>query len=301
MSDGGPEELRTYRGNCHCAAYVFEVRLPEVKEGYECNCSLCHKRGGIMLPVHGDVVFVRGSADTLSTYSFGNRRFKHQSCATCGSYLFCIGALNHPQDGTKPPPVWVNLRVIQNLDIWGLSIRINDGASVPPAYTPPEFKGPEPPANVEGGKIYTGSCHCGAVTLAVKVKPLDSTYQGSTFQEKVVECDCSICIRNAYCWIYPKKPQVSIVGAENLSYYAFGARVWQKSFCRTCGVPVHHHIEDYSEAQLAAMPEEIRAWAGPRRNWSPVNLRALDGVDLSVLKVERLRGSVLRGDPYVNP
>ncbi|KAI1504498.1 glutathione-dependent formaldehyde-activating enzyme [Biscogniauxia marginata] len=296
MSEGETEKLKTYRGNCHCAAYVSEVRLPEVKEGHECNCSMCYKRGGILFPSNEDVTFVRGRSETLSTYTFGNRRFRHQFCSTCGSYLFCIGSLNQPQDGNKPPQVWVNLRVMQNFDVWGLDIRMTDGASVPPAYTPPGFKGRNPPADIEGGKIYTGSCHCGAVTLALKSKPIDSTYEG-----KVVECDCSICNRNAYCWVYPKKSQVSIDGAEHLSYYAFGRCIWQKTFCKTCGVPIHNHMEDFTEEQLAAMSQEDREWTSPKRDWSPVNLRVLNGIDLSILKIERLRGSILRDPPYVNP
>ena len=55
---------------------------------------------------------------------------------------------------------------------------------------PPVFSGPEPSAEVEGGKIYTGSCHCRAVTIALKEKPLDDTYTGL-----VQECMCSICQR----------------------------------------------------------------------------------------------------------
>lgn len=39
-----------------------------------------------------------------------------------------------------------------------------------------------------------GSCHCGAVTLAVKVKPLE-TWDISKEEERIVECNCSICVR----------------------------------------------------------------------------------------------------------
>jgi hypothetical protein len=49
---------------------------------------------------------------------------------------------------------------------------------------------PEPTANIDGGKLYDGSCHCGAVTLAFKTKPLDETFDG-----RVIDCDCSICRR----------------------------------------------------------------------------------------------------------
>lgn len=40
-----------------------------------------------------------------------------------------------------------------------------------------------------------GSCHCGAVRLAVKVKPLETWDTVSNEDESVVECNCSICVR----------------------------------------------------------------------------------------------------------
>jgi hypothetical protein len=47
-----------------------------------------------------------------------------------------------------------------------------------------------PPAEIKNSKLYTGSCHCGAVTLALKTKgPL------SKEGEVIGECDCSICAR----------------------------------------------------------------------------------------------------------
>lgn len=82
------------------------------------------------------------------------------------------------------------------------------------AYEPIAYKGPEPDVN-EGGKICTccfsqrlcksvwrtdtqldrGSCHCGAVTLAVKVdKPLEAR-DITVDEERIVECNCSICMR----------------------------------------------------------------------------------------------------------
>lgn len=40
-----------------------------------------------------------------------------------------------------------------------------------------------------------GSCHCGAVTLAVKVdKPLEAR-DITVDEERIVECNCSICAR----------------------------------------------------------------------------------------------------------
>lgn len=75
-------------------------------------------------------------------------------------------------------------------------IRVNancrfDGASLlQPPYEPPEFHGPEPVVQFEGSKLYTGSCHCGAVTLALKSKALREHTS-----EQLLECNCSSCIR----------------------------------------------------------------------------------------------------------
>ena len=35
--------LENYQGNCHCGAFKFSVKLPELKQVYACNCSICSK------------------------------------------------------------------------------------------------------------------------------------------------------------------------------------------------------------------------------------------------------------------
>jgi hypothetical protein len=74
------------------------------------------------------------------------------------------------------------------------SNRINryKGDALDPPYTPPKFTGTEPTIEIEGAKIYNGGCHCGAVTLAFKTKPLPEVSQS---EPGVRECDCSICSR----------------------------------------------------------------------------------------------------------
>lgn len=64
-----------------------------------------------------------------------------------------------------------------------------DGAALGDKYAPPEYKGALPAA-FDGSKLYTGGCHCGAVGVALASKPLDET-----FDERTVECNCSICER----------------------------------------------------------------------------------------------------------
>lgn len=83
------------------------------------------------------------------------------------------------------------------LAILGLLITVHlhsirfDGKALDPPYTAPVFTGAEPtPPGFENGKVYQGSCHCGAVTLAVKV---NGSMEDGTYKELILTCNCSFC------------------------------------------------------------------------------------------------------------
>lgn len=83
MSEGS---LKTYRGNCHCGAFVYEAKLPEIKSYDECNCSICHKLGYAWLfPGQGNFDVVKGSIDGLTAYTFGNGKYIYRFCPDCGT------------------------------------------------------------------------------------------------------------------------------------------------------------------------------------------------------------------------
>jgi hypothetical protein len=77
--------------------------------------------------------------------------------------------------------------MFKDVDVDSLVKNPFDGATllgdkyVPPSV--PDFKGEVE----EGLKVYKGSCHCAAVTYALKSKPLEET--------NVVSCNCSLCSR----------------------------------------------------------------------------------------------------------
>ncbi|KAI1401311.1 Mss4-like protein [Hypoxylon fuscum] len=281
------QPIKKYRVNCHCAAYICEISLPEIRTGLQFNDPYNHKRGGVFLQPRSDddIAFVKGNQTTLSSYSLGE--VKHQFCLNCGTYLLRVDS-----------KIYVNLRAFQNLNVWDLDIQTVDSASQSLVWSLPKFNGREPSAKIDGAKLHTGGCHCGAITVALKSKPLDRTYANP-----LIDCDCSICSRNGYIWVYPSKAQVSIVGWENMNFYIFGRGIWRKTFCKTCGVPVHNHIENYSPEQINELPEEYREWAASHLEWSPVNVRVLDGVDIGELNIRRVNGSATaKGRPdYVNP
>lgn len=80
------EDLKTYRGNCHCGAFVYQVKLPEIKEYSECNCSICHKLGYAWLfPSKENLDIVKGSVDGLKAYTFNEGGYVYHFCPDCGT------------------------------------------------------------------------------------------------------------------------------------------------------------------------------------------------------------------------
>lgn len=71
------EPLKSYRGNCHCGAFVFELNVPEIKLANECNCSICKKKG-YMFTFPGDAMTVVKGEDSLKEYTFNEGNTKHR-------------------------------------------------------------------------------------------------------------------------------------------------------------------------------------------------------------------------------
>ncbi|KAM7214092.1 centromere protein V [Rhypophila decipiens] len=298
-SEPAPPALKTYRGNCHCGLFVYEAQLPEIKSVAECNCSLCYKKGYLwVFPGAGDFKVVKGSEDDLTTYTLGGAATTlHRFCPTCGTPVMAF------RPGSPPgKQVGLNAHAIQDLNTWDLKIIPFDGRALPPAWEEPKYTGPEPPvsgdAPADKSKIYAGSCHCGAVTLAVRSIPLDNTYP-----QWVKVCSCSICERMGATWIYPKASQVIINGLENCTKYLFGRKIVAKAFCKTCGVCVCNMAADLSPEEYEALSDEYKGWVKTSSEFCVLNLRVLNGWDLGEIKdkIERFTGGAEVEPRYVNP
>ena len=78
---------------------------------------------------------------------------------------------------------------------------------------------------------YNGSCHC----ISIK-------FQIESNLEKIVQCNCSICIRrNAKMIMIPKENFLLLEGSENLSLYQFNTDIAKHFFCKKCGIYTHHN------------------------------------------------------------
>ncbi|KAK3898450.1 hypothetical protein C8A05DRAFT_37960 [Staphylotrichum tortipilum] len=286
-----PGPVKTYRGNCHCGAFVFEVDAPEITKGSDCNCSICTKRAYLWLVPEKPIVVVRDEGKLVG-YRFASKNMDHKFCSVCGTTVMATSEMFAAKMG-------INVRTLQNLDLWSLKLSTFDGKSWDPQYEAPAFSGPEPnPPGLEDGKTYHGSCHCGAVTTAVRV---NGSLEDGTYVGPIIECNCSSCARGGYARIYPNASQLTIHGRESLSYYTFGHHVWRHSFCKTCGVYVATDQNELSDEEVAALPEAIRAFRVDKADKRPFNLRVLNGFDVKSVKAMQVDGWTRQMPGYVNP
>jgi len=108
---------------------------------------------------------------------------------------------------------------------------------------------------------YEGGCHCRRVRFRVTAD-----------LDRVSECNCSMCTKKGFLHLIVAPEQFELVsGADVLTTYVFNTKVAKHRFCRLCGV--HAFYTPRSD------PDKI-----------DVNVRCLDGVDLSSLAVSPFDG-----------
>jgi hypothetical protein len=93
------------------------------------------------------------------------------------------------------------------------------------------------PFDVSNARAYDALCHCGTVQYTVTLSP-------PLEQQKIVECNCSICTRNGYLLVYPQREQVKVTsGQEALKTYTFGPKMSLHQFCGRCGSTVFFDLQ----------------------------------------------------------
>ena len=114
-------------------------------------------------------------------------------------------------------------------------------------------------------KTYKGSCHCGAVTFAIK----------SDFPE-LTTCDCSICIKKNALMVKVHESNMQILsGEDNLATYQFHSKTAQHYFCKTCGIYPFH--------RKRVTPDNFG-----------VNVFCLEGFDPQNVKVRKTVGAAMK-------
>lgn len=87
--------------------------------------------------------------------------------------------------------------------------------------------------------------------------------------------------------IYPDRDQVTLLGKENTTTYAFGRKFNQTPFCKTCGVACYGLPIGPPQALVDTMPEEKQKFVERLRRIQPLYVRAMDGVEWDEITIER--------------
>lgn len=115
--------LQRLRGSCHCGAVRFEIEtdLPELTR---CDCSLCRRRGALMVKVHQSAFRLLAGAEFLASYQFHTHTAVHHFCRVCGIYPF------HRKRVT-PEFYGINTGCLEGFDPTGIPQRLAVGAAMP--------------------------------------------------------------------------------------------------------------------------------------------------------------------------
>jgi hypothetical protein len=69
--------LVTYHGNCHCSAFKFSIKVPEIKNTIHCTCTYCSQLDIQYLgaPIKPDEIHldIERGEDVLTVYKYGTR------------------------------------------------------------------------------------------------------------------------------------------------------------------------------------------------------------------------------------
>ena len=106
-------------GGCHCSAVRFQV-LVESDIVYDCNCSICRKKGFLHLILPREKFRLLQGKDVLTSYTFNTKVAKHTFCSICGIHSFY-----YPR--SHPDMIDVNIRCLDRDLINKFTIRPFDG------------------------------------------------------------------------------------------------------------------------------------------------------------------------------
>lgn len=110
---------------------------------------------------------------------------------------------------------------------------------------------------------YTGSCHCGKIA-----------FEAEGAIDGALACNCSICSRKgSLLWFIPGSQFKLTTPEEDVSVYTFHKHAIQHRFCASCGIHPYAMGADPNGNRVAA-----------------VNLRCVDGLDLSAVPVQHYNG-----------
>lgn len=123
--------LKTYSGSCHCGAVRFEIDA-DIDHVRVCDCSVCAKRGALIVRVSSDAFRLLTPLDGLTVYRWGSRTAADYFCPVCGILPF--RKPSHPTaaeraTGARPFDGWaVNTRCLKGFDPGSVPVKRISGS-----------------------------------------------------------------------------------------------------------------------------------------------------------------------------
>ncbi len=122
-------------------------------------------------------------------------------------------------------------------------------------------------------QTYRGSCHCGNVLFEVDAD-----------LDHVRVCDCSVCHRRGALIHRVEMNKLRLqVPWGAMTIYQWGSRTAKDYFCPKCGILPFRRPSDPT-------PQELLEGVEPFNGWG-VNVRCLEGIDLSSIPIKEIFGS----------
>ena len=116
--------MNTHQASCHCGRIQIEIAA-ELSEVVECNCSLCSRSGFLHWYVRPEQVRLLTTGNQVSTYAWRSITGGQHFCPNCGIAIIRTST-------QYPPPISVNARCVEGIDLSALQIRQFDGEHLLP-------------------------------------------------------------------------------------------------------------------------------------------------------------------------
>ena len=111
---------------CHCGGVEAEIALKtDIQNLVRCNCSLCKKKGAIMMLLGPNQFKIIKGEKLLTLYQFHSKVAKHFFCSICGIYT-------HHNPRKDPGMTGFNIACLEGINPFACdNIKILDGANHP--------------------------------------------------------------------------------------------------------------------------------------------------------------------------
>jgi hypothetical protein len=126
---------KPHKATCHCGAVEFSVLLPMgLNAPCRCDCSLCRRRGTVVVDVDLPNLSVIKGTDALTLYQFNTNTARHYFCKFCGIHT-------HHQRRSNPNQYSVNVGCLEGINPLQLGPIITfDGVNHPSDSISREYK-----------------------------------------------------------------------------------------------------------------------------------------------------------------